>query len=135
MMADSNPRNIASRPDPYMVTVSCVGAGVSTITVPVLSEDTDAAHSTVVVPIPVNPSGEVGLAQALPIFEVGVFGSRLRRGAGALALGAAVLHVIHSPASVDSASPVTSSQPVAGSLFESSTWMLTTDTVVVPPPV
>ena len=72
---------------------------------PVLSEGTVAAHSTMVVPTPVRPSGDTGAAHALPIDDVGLFGMRDKDWSE--------VHVIDSPASVDSASPVTSPQPVA----------------------
>ena len=47
------PRNIASRPVPTMVTVSCVGDGDSSMTVPILGydvSDVDDAHPTVCEP-------------------------------------------------------------------------------------
>ena len=85
------------------------------MTVPVLSEFTVAAYSTVVVPTPVRPSGDTGAAHALPIADVGLFGMRDN--------GLSEVHVIDSPASVDSASPVTSPQPVAGLPTASNTWI------------
>jgi hypothetical protein len=75
----------------------------------------------------VSPSGEVGSEQALPICDVGVLGIKVK--------GAFEVHVMDSPASVVSASPVTSSHPVAALPFPSVTWTLVILTVVVPEPV
>jgi hypothetical protein len=108
------------------------------MTVPDLGWDVsevDDWHSTVCDPTyvttltPVKPLGDTGLEQASPIGDVGVLGRRFRG-----VFGSEVAHVIDSLASVVSASPVTSSQPVAGvPSFVSETSMLVMLTVVVFP--
>ena len=108
------------------MTVPDLGAPVSEV---------DDAHPTVCEPMyvvtltPVKPLGETGLEQASPMGEEGVFGRRFRG-----VFGLEVDHVIDSPASVVSASPVTSSQPVAAvPLFVSETAIFVMVTVVVFP--
>jgi hypothetical protein len=82
--------NIASLPVldplPTIVAVSELGVVASTMTVPVLgvlteveeAQVTDRALPPVRRLAGVNPSGELGFEQALPIAEVDVFGSKLR---------------------------------------------------------
>ena len=95
-----------------------------------------AEHETFVVPIPVNVPRFVGgePSQALPMSEVTTFeaftllGMRVKTEVAGLDC-----QVMLSPASVDSASPVTRSQPVAGSPVEVRTSMFVSVMTAVDP--
>jgi hypothetical protein len=58
--------NIASSPVPTMCTRNVVGAGATSMTVPVLSELTEDAQVTEDVPTPVSPCPGEGSAHSFP---------------------------------------------------------------------
>jgi hypothetical protein len=95
--------------------VSDDGVSVSIMGVPVLSRETFAEHLTVVVPSPVSVPRFAGGAplQAFPISEVAELGRRVNTDVAGVDC-----HVMLSVGSVDSASPVTRSQPVAARPLE-----------------
>src|ERR1700722_4960182 len=93
------------------------------IGVPVLFEPCpDAAHVTLFVPMPVRPFPTtvplpaIGLAQALPMAEVGLLGTSVQTWLAGVTVVPGfqpAVQVIDSPGSVDSASPVIRFQLVA----------------------
>ena len=127
---------MAWRPDPSRFTVSVLGAKAWSMTVPVLSELTPAEHSTVCVEPPVKPAllFPYAVAQALPNSEVELLGMTYRSGSEELQpdpMAEQVVHVIDSLWSVDSASPVTSSQFEAALPLPSKTVMFVSEIVEV----